>query len=94
MALSTENSEQQVRKVLDRVREAKNRLTKTEQRLAELLVGQPESFALGTVSAVAKQAGVSDATVIRFCYNLGYGGFSALKEHIQDTTFRQWTVKQ
>lgn len=80
--------------VLDRVREAQARLTRAEQRLAHLLLEQPETFVLSTVAAVAREAGVSDATVVRFGASLGYSGFTELKNALKHELFREWTVKQ
>jgi len=85
---------QELREFEERIRGLQNSLTRSERSLAELLLDQPEAFALSTVANVARLAGVSDGTVMRFCSSLGYSGFSELKADLQDKLFKHLTVKR
>lgn len=49
------------------------------QRVAELLLVDPEAIAFGTVASVAERAGTSAPTVVRLATALGYEGFAGLR---------------
>ncbi len=61
------------------------KLTKTQRKIAEFFVRNQDR--IGTLSSmdVAKEIGVSDASIIRFSRAIGYDGFADLKEHIYDS---------
>jgi DNA-binding MurR/RpiR family transcriptional regulator len=50
------------------------------QRLARLALEDPNSFALGTVTALAHTAEVQPSTLIRFAKEFGYSGFSQMQK--------------
>ena len=56
------------------------RLPKKLRQAANHCWQHPTSVALGTVTSVAKQAGVQPSTLVRFAQALGYSGFSDLQE--------------
>jgi DNA-binding MurR/RpiR family transcriptional regulator len=56
------------------------RLPKKLRQAANHCWQHPTSVALGTVTSVAKQAGVQPSTLVRFAQALGYTGFSDLQE--------------
>jgi DNA-binding MurR/RpiR family transcriptional regulator len=56
------------------------RLPKKLRQVAIHLWQQPTSVALGTVTSVAKQAGVQPSTLVRFAQAFGYSGFSDLQD--------------
>ncbi len=56
------------------------RLPKRLREAANHCWQHPTSVALGTVTSVAKQAGVQPSTLVRFAQALGYSGFSDLQE--------------
>jgi len=49
------------------------------QKVASLILKQPEMAIYATVNEVAAAAGVSEATVMRFCRTLGFKGFQDFK---------------
>ncbi|HEX9883358.1 MAG TPA: MurR/RpiR family transcriptional regulator [Desulfobaccales bacterium] len=49
------------------------------QKVADLVLQQPEMVIYVSVNAVAAAAGVSEATVMRFCRTLGFKGFQDFK---------------
>ena len=53
--------------MLDRIRACLPSLAPAEQRVAELVLADPRSFALMPVSALANRAQVNKPAVVRFC---------------------------
>jgi DNA-binding MurR/RpiR family transcriptional regulator len=70
-----------VKSLLEQLREAD--LSPAERRIADVIVGQPETIAFGTVAEIAKAAGAGGATVMRLSAKLGFAGFSELQTAIQ-----------
>ena len=69
--------------VADRLRAAGSELTVTERRIAEVVLGSPQTVAFGTVASVAEAAGAGTATVVRLATKLGYEGWAALQRSVQ-----------
>lgn len=69
--------------VVDRIMHNSERLTTTERRIAEILAGEPQTIAFGTVAQVADRAGTSGPSVVRLAVKLGYKGFVALQADVQ-----------
>lgn len=58
-------------------------LSKGQQKVAEYLLEKPEEFAVKSASEIGIQAGVSETTVIRFCYAIKLSGFSELQKTVR-----------
>ncbi len=54
-------------------------MTPTDQKIAQTILDQPAAIVDWTISQLATTAGVSDASVSRFCRNLDLAGFHQLK---------------
>jgi RpiR family carbohydrate utilization transcriptional regulator len=65
--------------VRERIAEVLDRLTPAERRVAEFVAADLGAVPEATVASVARAAGVSEPTVIRFCRALGLDGFSGLR---------------
>ncbi len=65
--------------ILDQIRRAKPKLTPAEQRVAEQVLARPRAVLSDPISEIAKLAGVSQPTVIRFCRSMGCEGLSDFK---------------
>ena len=63
----------------DRLAAHQGRLSPAEQKVAELVLADPAGITRMNLAAVARAAGVSEPTVIRFCRTLGLDGFSELR---------------
>jgi DNA-binding MurR/RpiR family transcriptional regulator len=59
-------------------------LTATEQKLARVVLSEPQTIAFGTVASLAHAAGTSGASVVRFANHLGYDGFVELQSAVQE----------
>ena len=67
--------------LLDRIDQAK--LTRSQNMIAHYITHN-EKRALGmTAMEIAREVGVSDASVIRFCRTLGFDGFPDLKQQLE-----------
>ncbi|HEX2381275.1 MAG TPA: MurR/RpiR family transcriptional regulator [Acidimicrobiales bacterium] len=70
--------------VRDRLEERRELLTPSERRVAEVVLGDPEAVAFGTVAELARRAGTGGATVVRLAERLGYEGFTGLQSAVRD----------
>jgi DNA-binding MurR/RpiR family transcriptional regulator len=66
-----------------RLRAAAERLTAAERKVADVVAGDPQVVAFGTVAELASATGTSGATVVRLAAKLGFEGYSALQEAVQ-----------
>jgi DNA-binding MurR/RpiR family transcriptional regulator len=58
-------------------------LTPSERRLVSSVMAQPRTAALATVTDLAREAGVHEATVSRLARKLGFDGFAAFRAALQ-----------
>ncbi|MDZ4051553.1 MAG: SIS domain-containing protein [Limnobacter sp.] len=65
--------------LLDRIRMEIDRFSSAEQAVARLVLKNPSGFQKMPVTELAKRAGVSSPSVVRFCRSLGYEGLSDFK---------------
>jgi DNA-binding MurR/RpiR family transcriptional regulator len=75
--------------VIDRITVRADRLTPAERKVAEVLAGEPQTVAFGTVANVARRAGTSGPSVVRLAVKLGYSGFVDLQADVQAELARQ-----
>ncbi len=64
--------------ILERIA-AETELTKSERKLANLVLKDPASIINENIAQLAKKAGVSEPTVFRFCKRFGADGFPSFK---------------
>ncbi|NKE47611.1 MurR/RpiR family transcriptional regulator [Roseomonas frigidaquae] len=62
-----------------RIAQILDRLSPAERKVAELVAADPDGAMGATLAGLARTAGVSEPTVIRFCRSLGLEGFSDLR---------------
>lgn len=66
-----------------RLQALRSKLAPGQQRIAEILLSDPEGCAFWTVSDMARAAGVHESSVVRFATLLGLSGYPALVELCQ-----------
>ncbi|MDH2996992.1 N-acetylmannosamine kinase [Pasteurellaceae bacterium LFhippo2] len=66
-------------KILDTIGALQNSLTKTEKKIAHAILAQPDLLNQCSLSEVAHQLDVGEATFIRFCRTLGFKGYTDFK---------------
>lgn len=65
--------------ILECMRESLATLSRTERRVAELILSRPHAVLSWSITEVSKLAQTSDPSVIRLCRRMGCNGFPALK---------------
>ncbi|MEI9902876.1 MAG: MurR/RpiR family transcriptional regulator [Asticcacaulis sp.] len=76
--------------LLGRVKALIPSLSKSDAKIARLLLAAPDEFIRASVRSIASDIGVSEPTVVRFCRNVGCEGFKDLKFRItQELAFQQ-----
>ena len=65
--------------VTTRVSLAYARLTRTERKVADVLLADPGEFARTPMARIEARSGVSPPSIMRFCRALGYAGLTDLK---------------
>ncbi len=63
----------------DRIAEVLPRLSPAERKVADIVAADPAGAMGATVAQLARAAGVSEPTVVRFCRSLGLDGFADLR---------------
>ncbi|MBE5107608.1 MurR/RpiR family transcriptional regulator [Bacillus thuringiensis] len=66
------------------IQEEYNQLSKGQQRVAKYLLEKPGDFAVKSAGEIGEQVGVSETTVIRFCYSIKLSGFSELQKMVRE----------
>ncbi|WP_019119653.1 MurR/RpiR family transcriptional regulator [Brevibacillus massiliensis] len=65
------------------VKEKYDSLSSGQKKVAEYLIAQLEEAAFSTAVKIGRKVDVSETTVIRLSYALGFSGFSEMQENIQ-----------
>src|ERR671915_546457 len=73
---------------LVRIRSLLPGLARAEQRVANIVLGDPASIARRSITDVAEAAGTSETTVTRFCKAIGVGGYPELRIALAADTAR------
>ena len=60
------------------------RLSKGQRKVAQYVIDNPNVIATQIASEIGRLAGVSESTVIRFCYAMSFTGFSELQEKVKE----------
>lgn len=61
--------------------------TVSENEIAQYVMNHTDSIISSTISAVAKETGISEASINRFCKKLGFKGFNSLKVALAQESF-------
>ena len=65
--------------IYEEVRKRFHRLSKGQRKVAQYVLDNPRAVAQHVAAEVGRQAGVSESTVIRFCYAIDLGGYTELQ---------------
>lgn len=74
----------EVMSICDSIKKKYIRLSKGQRKVAQFVVDNPNVIATQVASEVGRQAGVSESTVIRFCYAMDFSGFSELQQIMKE----------
>lgn len=65
--------------IIDKINSNLKNMSQSDQKTAKTVLSDPNQVVNSTISELAKLAGVSGASITRFCHNLGLTGFHDLK---------------
>jgi RpiR family carbohydrate utilization transcriptional regulator len=65
--------------LFEQIKRAEDRLRRSERKVADYVLAEPQTALSLGISALAAASGVSDPTVLRFCRALGFDGFQSFK---------------
>lgn len=65
--------------ILGYIRSIYNSLTKSEQKVADVILSDNEKIIYSTITDFSEICQVSDATVLRFCRSIGFKGYQSFK---------------
>ncbi|MBR4142497.1 MAG: MurR/RpiR family transcriptional regulator, partial [Firmicutes bacterium] len=69
--------------VKDRILSAYDSLSKAQKKAADFIISNFDAAAMLSSIKLSLRAGISESTIVRLAYSLGYEGFSDLQKHIQ-----------
>ena len=64
---------------LPRIRSHYSQFSEKEKKIANTIIADPEKIIHSTISQLAEDLSVADATVFRFCKRIGFKGYQAMK---------------
>ncbi len=77
--------------MLAKIKAARDTLRKSEQKVADVVVADPDGSVQSSIQAIAARAAVSEPTVIRFCRALDCVGFQQFKLRLAQDLARRGT---
>ncbi len=77
--------------IYDKIIEKRDQMSKSQIKIANYIIENPDVAPFLTASKLAKNVGVGEATVIRFAVFLGYQGYPDFQWHLQEALKRKWT---
>lgn len=75
--------------IYQKIKERQSNFSKGFKKIANYFYQDPQVFAINSAKQAGILIGVSETTIIRFAYELGYSGFSALQQEVQEQFFNK-----
>jgi DNA-binding MurR/RpiR family transcriptional regulator len=75
--------------IFEKINSEYYQLTNAEKRVADYVAAQQQTVQFMSISELAEEVGVAEATVCRFCKSLGYRGYSAFKLAVANSSASQ-----
>nr|WP_316046404.1 hypothetical protein [Planococcus glaciei] len=70
--------------LMELIREQYKGLSKSQKKVAAYVLDHPRKIALEAAQDIGDSIGVSETTVIRFCYSLDLSGYAELQKAIRE----------
>ncbi|MBR6791406.1 MAG: MurR/RpiR family transcriptional regulator [Oscillospiraceae bacterium] len=80
--------------ILDRITKARPTFSKGQKRIADFITSHTDKAAFMTAAKMGATVGVSESTVVRFAYELGFEGYPELSKSLQQIIKTQLTSVQ
>jgi DNA-binding MurR/RpiR family transcriptional regulator len=71
-------------KLKELVHEHLHNLSKSQRKVATYILDHPRNVAVSSAQEIGRMIGVSETTVIRFCYSLGFSGYTELQKNTRE----------
>lgn len=68
----------------EQIQEHLSQLSKSQKKVASFVLEQPREVAMASAQEIGSIIGVSETTVIRFCYSIGLSGYGELQKMIRE----------
>jgi len=75
--------------ISEKLRKIYPTLTKSQKAVANFVLSEPKLIALHSARRIGELTSTSETTVIRFCYSLGYSGYTLLQKDIRESFLYQ-----
>ena len=69
--------------ISQRIKNLYDSLTKGQKKIAGAILNDYDKVSYMTAAKLGEHVGVSESTVVRFAYSLGYKGYSEFQESVQ-----------
>lgn len=76
-------------KLKELIQEHYNELSKSQKKVGQYVIDHPKVVAMSSAQEIGATIGVSETTVIRFCYGLALSGYAELQKDIREQLFFQ-----
>lgn len=71
------------------IHEHYHQLSKSQKKVAQYVIDHPKNIAMSSAQEIGTTIGVSETTVIRFCYSLALSGYAELQKVVREQLFTQ-----
>ncbi len=85
---------QQTQDLIAKLNRSGKKLSKSHRRIAEYIAQHYDKAVSMTASRLGEAAGVSESTVVRFAVAMGYEGYPALQQNLQELVRHRLTATQ
>ncbi|MEC5423317.1 MurR/RpiR family transcriptional regulator [Virgibacillus sp. C22-A2] len=75
--------------IYKKISEQQSSFSKGFKKIAEYFYRDPQVFAMNSATQAGRKIGVSETTIIRFAYQLGYSGYSTLQRDVLEQLFKK-----
>ncbi|MBP3941407.1 MAG: MurR/RpiR family transcriptional regulator [Christensenellaceae bacterium] len=80
--------------LINHIKESYPKLSKGQKLLSDYIIENYDKAAFMTAGALGRAVGISESTVVRFTYALGYKGYPKLQKHLQEIIKNRLTTIQ
>ncbi len=80
--------------IMDRISKEFDHMSKGQKLIAQYILDNYDKAAFMTASALSDTVGISESTIVRFAYALGYAGYPQLQKDLQEVIQNKMTTAQ
>lgn len=80
--------------IYDKIAKKTDSMSKSQKKIAEYILNNSTGVAFMNVNELAKEAGVSEASIIRFSTFMGYKGYPQLQSELREKTREKLSIKE